>query len=627
MKFRAFIAGLPVLAGCIDFSAAETAFCDNAAPGHRVVACEDRLGQEPAALLIVGLPPSIDVGTCSGTIRVQAMDSLGNKAVARAETIVGLSATPAVGANFYGDEACTVPVSAPASTVTLLAGSNDVLFAFKSSTVGMLRINASAQGLTNGAGELEIARGNGSGLAFLTAPQTTIAGACSAAVAIQFQKGDGSPVQFSSDTSVGLNGDTTSGMSFFGSSGCSGAPITSLTVGAGQSTATFYYKMTMAGSHALTVSAAGLVSASQMETANAGPAAKLAVTTALPSLGAGMCSGVVVVQAQDTYGNAAGVASTTLLSLAASSSIGFNFFSEFTCTSRITQTAIQPGSSSASFYFMGTKAGDITISVTATGLGTETLAQTINPGPATKLDLATAAITLTAGTCSAALTIRSLDAYDNISSVTGGTPVSLSSSLSGLAFYTISGCTVATTGTTIAAGQSSTIFYIRSTKAQALGAITVAASGFASDFADVIIRPSSPAQIRFTSAAQTVPIGYVSGEATFEIQDAYGNSSPLDSTTGVEVTVVNPSLSYDYYCTGPDTSTCSRPSCCSCSCGCSCTGAYVYVSGGQSSGSFWFKESHNTTPPSNPTTTTLTILVTLPNVGLAGDFQYATITP
>jgi hypothetical protein len=157
-----------------------------------------------------------------------------------------------------------------------------------------------------------------------------------------------------------------------------GTALTTLTVEDGSHSASFFYGDTKAGSPNITVSS-GLASATQTETITAAAPAKLAFISPPVSAVASNAatSGKITVQSQDAYGNpAVAPAAGTALTLS-SSSAGTKIFSAVQNGTVATPVKIDAGADSTAFYFGDTQAGSPTISVSSTGWGGDTQAQTV----------------------------------------------------------------------------------------------------------------------------------------------------------------------------------------------------------------------------------------------------------
>src|SRR5439155_4364890 len=136
---------------------------------------------------------------------------------------------------------------------------------------------------------------------FVTAPQTLVAGACSAALGIQTQDNFGNASNVASSILVTLASTSPLG-SFYADASCN-SQIAAVTVVVGNNSASFYYQDTRSGLPNASATSAPLSPGSQTETINPDLPAKLVFTTAPQTLSAGACSGSTTVQTQDAYGN------------------------------------------------------------------------------------------------------------------------------------------------------------------------------------------------------------------------------------------------------------------------------------------------------------------------------------
>ena len=139
-------------------------------------------------------------------------------------------------------------------------------------------------------------------LAFTTTAQTLTAGVTSGAITVQLQNSSGTPKNAVSDLTVNLS--TTSGAGVFRDTGDT-TTISSVTITAGNNSASFKYKDTIApATPTITASTTGGVSpATQQETLNANAANKLAFTTLPASGNFNYPMSPVVIQVEDQYGN------------------------------------------------------------------------------------------------------------------------------------------------------------------------------------------------------------------------------------------------------------------------------------------------------------------------------------
>src|SRR5207245_963545 len=155
------------------------------------------------------------------------------------------------------------------------------------------------------------------------------------------------------------------------------AAVASVTINAGTSNATFYFKDTLAGTPTLTAAASGLASATQAETVNAAAASKLAFLSSPQTLAAGTCSARVTLQTPDAYGNPSNVGTATSVSLS-SSSPGGTFYANSVCGIASASATVAAGTNTTTFYYGDTRAGTPTLTAAATGFTSGTQVETIN---------------------------------------------------------------------------------------------------------------------------------------------------------------------------------------------------------------------------------------------------------
>lgn len=235
---------------------------------------------------------------------------------------------------FYSDPACTVAVSA----LTIAAGTTTASFYFRDTVVGTPTVTVAPAGLGTASQIQSVGVAPAAALAFTTAPQALIAGACSAAVTVEARDALGNPTSVLANTAIALSSSSAGG-AFHLAAGCGGAAVTSATMLVGTSQLTVYYRDTLVGAPALTAAASALTPATQGATVGAGPMARLAIT----------------------------------------------------------QVTIAAGQGSAGFFFRGTAAGQAPVTATAAGLPVATQTQTITPGTARRLAFFAQPSTVAAG--------------------------------------------------------------------------------------------------------------------------------------------------------------------------------------------------------------------------------------
>src|SRR5262249_42127161 len=147
------------------------------------------------------------------------------------------------------------------------------------------------------------------------------------------------PATVGANTTVALTG-AGSGL-FYSDSGCTTA-VSQVTILAGVGTQGFFLKDTVAESLFLNAAATGLTSGQLAVTAQAGSAQKLSLQGP-GTIGAASCISYAVIT-QDSQGNAANVGANTTINL---SNTGTGvFYSDGACSTTITSTSINTGSSS-----------------------------------------------------------------------------------------------------------------------------------------------------------------------------------------------------------------------------------------------------------------------------------------
>ncbi len=236
------------------------------------------------------------------------------------------------------------------------------------------------------ANHFDIVAGKASKLAFTS---SSVSGPRSATanlgpVTVEEQDANGNAVKATgSGVAVGLSASS-SKVTFAAGQGSTG--LTSVTIAAGSSAASFYVGDSKAESPAITVTSNGLTAATQTEFAGS----EKLVILSQPVTGTASASatnGPVTVQLQTTNG----VPVTTGITLDLSSnSKGINEFATTSGGASTTSLVIQPGSSQASFYYGDELAGSPVVTIAAdnadlSSVGSAKQTETINAGPAAGL--------------------------------------------------------------------------------------------------------------------------------------------------------------------------------------------------------------------------------------------------
>jgi hypothetical protein len=250
-------------------------------------------------------------------------------------------------------------------------------------------------------------------------------------------------------------------------------------------------------------------------TVNPGPASTLIVAGFASTVTAGIASNFTVT-AKDASGNTA---------------TGYGGTVHFTSTDA---QAVLPANytfvaaDSGVHMFSATLKTATSQSITATDTVTNSITGTqagitVNPAAPSQLVFKTAAQTLTAGVCSAGITVQTQDQFNNASNVSVNTPVNLSSNSSGTAVFSGAGtCTPTTTSVTIAAGQNAASFFYSDTKA-AGPTITAAANGLTSATQGETVNPGPPAALVYTTQPLGTSINTALAAVKVTIQDSFQN--------------------------------------------------------------------------------------------------------
>lgn len=469
----------------------------------------------PSKLAFTTPPRTVVAGQCSAVLSVQSRDSFDNPRAVAANTAVNLGAVPAAGVTFFSDAACATP----ATSVTLLAGTNTVSFYVRGGTAGAPQATATAAGLNPASQTVTVNAAPPARLAFVTPARAVAAGGCTAILTVESRDPLGNASAPGSATTITLTSGA--GVTFFSDAAC-GTAVAQVTLGAAATQQSFYVRGALAGSPTLTATAAGLTPATQGLTVTAGAPAKLAFTNAPLSAVAGGCSAVATVQVRDTFDNAVTLASPLPVNLS-TTGVAVTLHTG-ACATAVTQVTVPMGGSTASFTFRGTAAGGATVTATATGLNPASQVEAVTPAVPDTLVFLTTPQTVAAGTCSAVATVQARDAFGNASPVGAATTVTLSAApATGFGFFTAVGCGTATASVTLAAGASQGNVFFRGTSSGVVQA-TAAAAGFASANQNETITPGPATSFAWDALASPRTLG-VPFSVTVRARDAFGNAA------------------------------------------------------------------------------------------------------
>jgi len=282
-------------------------------------------------------------------------------------------------------------------------------------------------------------------LSFTSPEQEQVAGKCSQAVILERVDAAGIATKPGFATPLRLETTHPRGVTFHADATCTSTPFTP-SIAAGSSQLTFYVRGTASGDGQLTASSSALNPAALSHGILAGPGTRPVFTTPSRTSRAGECTPVISVGWRDTFDNPA---SGKPNALSISNATGATLHQDASC-----QTALPPPgnaveSPSFSLYLRGTVAGTVEVVAVGSTNITERQVQTVSPGEAKKLVFFNPSVqTLLAGECSSPVTVRVLDAFDNLTSLSTDSSIALTSDTAGdFGFYPESGCTGASSST------------------------------------------------------------------------------------------------------------------------------------------------------------------------------------
>ncbi|MHB8219466.1 MAG: beta strand repeat-containing protein [Acidimicrobiales bacterium] len=345
-----------------------------------------------------------------GPITVGLFDVYGNPAPIRKPTS---AMTVVLSDNTYPGGKFSTLNGAPISSATITVGNSSTSFLFGSTTPGVAKITVTSSFPAVNQTET-ITTAAPSQVVFTTpALAGTVANTPDLGPAtVELQDPYGNVVTPVAPVTVMLS--STSSGAVFGSSQ-NGKPVTSVTIGASQQTATFWYGDTVAGSPTVTASASvcgpkgstACTSGTQTETLTAGPPAGLTIT---PPAGSGQTAtspggqqpamrgripmnattyngvrsyfanlGPFTVTLVDQFGNVATATSTVPVTLTSTSHTAK--FSSSEGGPSVTTVTIPAGSSTATFWYGDFTTGTATITVFSSGLviGTQLVNIVVTP--------------------------------------------------------------------------------------------------------------------------------------------------------------------------------------------------------------------------------------------------------
>ncbi len=471
-----------------------------------------------ASLVVITSTPLSFVAGGQGPITVQLEDAYHNLgAVSNTAQTIDLTTTSKDGA-FYASSTGGTPIT----FVTIAAGQSSATFYYSDTLAGNPTVTASDGALDSSSMQQEtVTPAVAVQVAIVSAPLDLIAGT-GGAFTVELLDADGNPGATSAEAQT-INLSTTSTLGGFVPTSSGGAPITSVTIPAGKSSATVYYGDDRAGTPTLTASDSAFTTpaATQEETINPSETTHFVVTTGFGSPDTAGTASTVTVTAADQYGNTVG-----------SGPDQYEGMAELVCTDR------QESGLPASYMFTAADAGTHTFSDVILGtVGSQTF--TATDSVTSSITGASAAIQVAAAKASALaivtrppsgiaggkigqVVVHANDPYGNLDQTyNGDVTIALATgsigdlsgtltmqAIAGVATFndvvdTVSGSiTLAATGTTSGGGTIST--------------------GTAGE-TTIPIAPAAADQFGVTTSFAGTDVAGTSGTVTVEVFDAYGN--------------------------------------------------------------------------------------------------------
>jgi len=259
------------------------------------------------------------------------------------------------------------------TSINIPANTSDATFYYKDTAPGDCTITATIAGITAASQQVTITSYAVDNIAFTTPARTIKAGEKTGVISVQLRNADGSPAIQDGTTQLQLS--VPSGQFFLNASDTSS--ISTITIPDGESTASFYYSGTLAGSRNVSVTMSGLPApATQQVTVTPEVASRLAFTTQPQTIGEGEPSAAVHIAIRDLYGNTTTLTSDKTLNVASNCETG-TFSEDATNWQPVASIELASGSIDATFYYKAMIQGNCNLTVSASGLTSASQTMTI----------------------------------------------------------------------------------------------------------------------------------------------------------------------------------------------------------------------------------------------------------
>jgi len=448
-----------------------------------------------------------------------------------------------------GEFSLTASPWVPINDVTLQEGESTKTFYYRDTVAGvhtMLASESPSQGWQDGTATFTVSGAEVYRFGFTAKPANMPITEASGTFAVSTMDIYGNVTSPSTDTTAYLYSTASTGS--FSANPSGPWTMTSVTIPAGGTTATFHYRDTAFGTPTITASDEspldnpdeGILNATTPIDVVGQQASKLVYTTAPQTIVAGTLSSAITIQLQKSDNTPAiqdGDRTFTFWPGGGGDQLVYLTEPDMS-SDPVTEITIPRGQSSVSYYVTGTIAGvkqmdPYTYSFPGVGLMEAKQNITVNAAAPEALVFTTVPQTIHAGEDSDQMKVELRDMFGNTTTATTDTLVNFSSSCpTGQFSLGTGGAWNPVTSAIIPAGEDGVYFYYRDT-VSAICTLTVSAPDLTSAHQDIEITSNAAATLDFTTAPQTIVAGQTSDTITVSAEDIYGNVVPVDTDTTV----------------------------------------------------------------------------------------------
>lgn len=517
-------------------------------------------------------------GQISGAIVAQVQDIVGNVVVAADDlsfkaNISGASAGLNGSFSDNNDQASWQPYS----DFTIKAGTSQAQIYYKNDNAGNynLELTPANTNIAVAQQPIIVVPTYTNSLVFTTVPQSLKAGQMSAPLTLELRGPDGQAATSSEPIAISLISNSPGDKKFYFDADGS-AEITSLTLPAGKSQISFYYKDSAVSRSLVSAKASALTDAYQLVNISAGDPKRLFITPGSSAsdgqhIVQNYSSELITVQVLDDFNNIVPLTATTTIHLSAADTLG-GFAGEGTDglwkgASTSPTITIPAGSGQAKFYYRSGNLGQVTITASAQpehDWSEATQVETIYEPVIAKLAFITPERRMDTNVVSPIMTIQAQDIMGNAVAVSADTNISLiTSDNAGGRFALKADGPWEATAVTIPAGQATANFYYqdKTPGTKTLGVSETPSKDWSDAVQKITINAGAVSQLAVVSASQTIAKNTPSGAITLQLQDAKGYPTVADKdiTVALSTNSATGAFTTDYV-SGPwDKSTITIP--------------------------------------------------------------------